>query len=77
MAHVAYESDPGRTARRGRSGRTGEWLLLGLAAAIWLAVVLIPVSYAVIQTFKTQQDALVGNPWSLGAPWSRCRTRSG
>jgi raffinose/stachyose/melibiose transport system permease protein len=42
--------------------------MLGVAALIWLAVTLIPVSYAVIQTFKTQQDALMGNPWSLSAP---------
>lgn len=57
-----------RAPRRGQSRRAGEWILLGIAALIWLAVVLIPVSYALIQTFKTQADALASNPWSLSNP---------
>jgi raffinose/stachyose/melibiose transport system permease protein len=31
-------------------------------------VVLIPISYTLIQTFKTQADALASNPWSLSNP---------
>ena len=57
-----------RKSRAPRPGRVVELLLLALAALIWLAVVLIPVSYAVIQTFKTQADALASNPWSLATP---------
>jgi raffinose/stachyose/melibiose transport system permease protein len=53
---------------RETSGRGGERLLLGLAVLIWLAVVLIPISYTIIQTFKTQEDALASNPWSLSNP---------
>lgn len=48
--------------------RAGERLMLGLAALVWLAIVLIPVSYALIQTFKNQQDELATSPWSLGNP---------
>jgi ABC-type glycerol-3-phosphate transport system permease component len=48
--------------------RIGERLLLALAALLWLAVVLIPVSYTLIQTLKTQADALSSNPWSLANP---------
>ena len=58
-------------SRRGRvplSRRATEGIMLGVAALIWLAVTLIPVSYAVIQTFKTQQAALMSNPWSLSTP---------
>jgi raffinose/stachyose/melibiose transport system permease protein len=51
-----------------RRNRAGERILLALATLIWLAVVLIPVSYAVIQTFKTQADALASNPYSLSSP---------
>ncbi len=50
------------------SRRLGEGLLLALATLLWLAAALVPVSYAVIQTFKTQADALAGNPWSLSSP---------
>lgn len=57
-----------QTTRRGLSPRAGERLLLGIAILLWLAVVLIPISYALIQTFKTQADALASNPWSLSTP---------
>jgi raffinose/stachyose/melibiose transport system permease protein len=52
----------------GLSRRAGERILLALATLVWLAVVLIPVSYVLIQTFKTQADALSSNPWSLSNP---------
>lgn len=72
MAGVSTEATPlawesGATARGG-AGKAMERLLLGLAALLWLAVVLIPVSYTLIQTFKTQADALSSNPWSLPNP---------
>jgi raffinose/stachyose/melibiose transport system permease protein len=55
---------------RGRSmpRRVVEWLLQAVPAVIWLAVALIPISYAVIQTLKTQADALASSPWSLSSP---------
>src|SRR5579871_1314208 len=57
------------TRERGVAGRrTGERLLIGLAVLIWLAVVLIPISYTIIQTFKTSEDALASSPWSLTNP---------
>jgi raffinose/stachyose/melibiose transport system permease protein len=68
MAQMAQASEARRTTRRGPSRRAVEWLLLGLASLMWLAVVLIPVSYAVIQTLKTQQDAMMSYPWSLSNP---------
>lgn len=40
-------------------------ILPGIAAFIWLAVVLIPIGYAVIQTLKPQQDELTTSPWTL------------
>jgi raffinose/stachyose/melibiose transport system permease protein len=75
MAQMAQASEAQRTTRRGPSRRAVEWLLLGLASLMWLAVVLIPVSYAVILTLKTQQDAMMSNPWSLSNPtFSNYRT---
>jgi len=43
----------------------GDRALAAVAALIWLAVVLIPLAYAVIQTFKPQQDELTTSPWSI------------
>lgn len=54
--------------KRGLSRRAGARFLLSIVAVFWLAVVLIPVAYAVIQTFKTQADALASSPWSLSSP---------
>src|SRR6185312_8268754 len=54
--------------KRGLPRKGGARLLVALVALFWLAVVLIPISYAVIQTFKTQADALASSPWSLNAP---------
>ena len=45
--------------------RLGERALAAVAALLWLAVVLIPLVYAVIQTFKPQQDELTTSPWSI------------
>jgi ABC-type glycerol-3-phosphate transport system permease component len=61
-------ADRSATTHGGTSRRAGERLLLGLAVLIWLAVVLTPISYTIIQTFKTQEDALASNPWSLANP---------
>src|SRR5262245_30472626 len=58
----------GGPARSGASRPTGEWLLLGVATLIWLAVVLIPIAYIIIQTLKTQEEALASEPWSLSNP---------
>ncbi len=63
---MAQVVEPSR--QNARAGRVWERALLALATLIWLAVVLIPVSYAVVQTFKTQSDALSSNPWSLSTP---------
>jgi raffinose/stachyose/melibiose transport system permease protein len=65
MARVATITTP---ASGGWTRKAGGRLLLALAALIWLAVVLIPVSYTLIQTLKTQADALASNPWSLANP---------
>jgi raffinose/stachyose/melibiose transport system permease protein len=65
---MAQASVGRRTRPGGLSRLAGERLLLGFAALLWLAVVLIPVSYTIIQTFKTQADALASNPWSLSSP---------
>jgi raffinose/stachyose/melibiose transport system permease protein len=54
--------------QRRPSRRAGERTLVMIAALIWLAVVLIPVAYTIIQTFKTQADALASNPWTLSNP---------
>src|SRR5437763_17141335 len=43
----------------------GDRALAAVAALIWLAVVLIPLVYAVIQTFKPQQDQLTTSPWTI------------
>jgi len=55
-----------RPARRtARLRGLGERALAAVAALIWLAVVLIPLVYAVIQTFKPQQDELTTSPWTI------------
>lgn len=72
MARVSTVKLP-VTSRRtssvwGGTRRAGERLVLAAAALLWLVVVLIPISYTLIQTFKTQADALSSNPWSLLNP---------
>jgi raffinose/stachyose/melibiose transport system permease protein len=62
---------PTLVAARKKGGlprQVGERFLLAIVALFWLVVVLIPVAYAVIQTFKTQADALASSPWSLSTP---------
>src|SRR5579875_2252092 len=67
MAQIAMSTHRNE-ARRGGTHSAWERGVLAAATLIWLAVVLIPVSYAVIQTFKTQADALSSSPWSLSNP---------
>src|SRR5919206_4712778 len=66
MARTSYPAAttmpaPGATRLWGLGGRA----LAAAAALLWLAVVLIPLVYAVIQTFKPQQDELTMSPWSI------------
>jgi len=42
--------------------------LAAIGALIWLAIVLIPLAYAVIQTLKPQQDELTTSPWTVPHP---------
>src|SRR4051794_3438020 len=66
MALTSSSVSTTMSARRtDRPARLGERTLAACAALIWLAVVLIPLVYAVIQTFKPQQDELTTSPWSI------------
>ncbi len=51
-------------ARSRFSGLRGS-VLPAIAALIWLAIVLIPIAYALIQTVKPQQDELTTSPWTV------------
>src|SRR5437764_4991234 len=62
---MALTSSSVSTTRPARRWGLGERALAACAALIWLAVVLIPLAYAVIQTFKPQQDELTTSPWSI------------
>ncbi len=48
--------------------RLGSQSLVTLAALLWLVVVLVPIVYTIIETLKTQQDALATAPWTLPHP---------
>jgi len=50
---------------RSTAMRLRGYALPGLAALIWLAIVLIPIAYALIQTVKPQQDELTTSPWTI------------
>jgi ABC-type glycerol-3-phosphate transport system permease component len=66
MAVTSSSISSTRRARRtAQLACLGERALAAVAALIWLAVVLIPLAYAVIQTFKPQQDELTTSPWSI------------
>jgi len=66
MAVTSSSISSTRPARRtARLARLGERALAAVAALLWLAVVLIPLVYAVIQTFKPQQDELTTSPWTI------------
>src|SRR5918911_3493402 len=66
MAVTSSSISSTRPARRtARLARLSERALAVVAALLWLAVVLIPLVYAVIQTFKPQQDELTTSPWSI------------
>jgi raffinose/stachyose/melibiose transport system permease protein len=65
---MAQASGAHQSSTPGISGRAVRPILLSIASLLWLAVVLIPISYTLIQTFKTQADALASNPWSLSNP---------
>lgn len=54
--------------RAARTSRLGGRALAAFAALLWLAVVLIPLAYALIQTFKPQQDELTTSPWTIPHP---------
>jgi raffinose/stachyose/melibiose transport system permease protein len=53
--------------RRPLAGLGGR-ALAAVGALIWLAIVLIPLAYAVIQTLKPQQDELTTSPWTVPHP---------
>jgi raffinose/stachyose/melibiose transport system permease protein len=46
-------------------------VLATVAALIWLAIVVIPLGLTLIETFKTQADALASPPWTLSNPTLR------
>lgn len=66
---MALSHRPMATAAQARPtlqrARLGSRTAAAIGALIWLIVVLIPLAYAVIQTFKPQQDELTTSPWSL------------
>ena len=53
---------------RPRHRRIGNRPLLVVAGLLWFTVALIPIAYTVIETLKTQQDALMTSPWTLPNP---------
>lgn len=57
-----------QSRRRFSMRRVGNKPLLIVAALIWLCITIIPIAFTLIQTLKTQEDALATTPWSLSNP---------
>lgn len=65
-AGTATATSPGRVGRTRVKGRNN--YLGGLLAWIWLAIIILPIYYVVITTFKNQGDYFSSNPLSLPIP---------
>lgn len=71
VAQVGAGRVSSRRARRLSSPQLGTRVLATVAALIWLAIVVIPLGLTLIETFKTQADALASPPWTLSNPTLR------
>ena len=65
MALAQHSSTTTRARARSRFAGLRGYALPAIAALIWLAIVLIPIAYALIQTVKPQQDELTTSPWTV------------